>query len=286
MLKPVVRSVFLPGLCLAALLASTPLALAHEFWIEPEKYQVNSDESLTAGLRNGQLFKGARLPYFDHRIRRFDIVQGGEVTPYTGRMGDMPALVLNNLAPGLLIALHETSPDLITYKSWEKFAAFAEAQGFDDIQARHQARGLPEAGFGEYYTRHAKLLVAVDHGAGADRAFGLETEFVALQNPYTLTLPSDGSPTMMLVQLLYQGAPRVHAQVELFERAPDDSVQRQLLQTNDSGIVQVPVRAQRRYLLNAVVLRPVTAAQPLPPAQEDAKAVWQTLWASLVFATP
>jgi hypothetical protein len=285
MLNPMIRSIFLPGLSLAALLASTLPALAHEFWIEPQKYQVNSDETLTAGLRNGQVFKGARLPYFDRRIDRFDIVQGVEVTPYRGRMGDMPALVLDSLRPGLLIALHETTPDLITYKSWEKFAAFAEAQGFDDIQARHQARGLPDANFGEDYTRHAKLLVAVDQGAGDDRAFGLQTEFVALQNPYTLTLPEDGSAAEMPVQLLYQGAPRANAQVELFERAPDDSVQRQLLQTNGSGIVQVPVRAKRRYLLNAVVLRPVQAADS-GSAQAEIKAVWETLWASLVFATP
>ena len=73
--------------------------------------------------------------------------------------------------------------------------------------------------------------------------------------------------------------------MELFERAPDDSVQRQLLQTNGSGIVQVPVRAKRRYLLNAVVLRPVQAADS-GSAQAEIKAVWETLWASLVFATP
>lgn len=263
---------------------------------------MNSDDSLTAGLRNGQVFKGARLPYFDRRIDRFDIVQGGEVTPYRGRMGDMPALVLDSLTPGLLIALHETTPDLITYKSWEKFATFAKAQGFDDIQARHQARGLPDADFGEDYTRHTKLLVAVDQGAGDDRAFGLQTEFVALQNPYTLPLPEDGSAAAIPVQLLYQGAPRANAQVELFERAPDDSVQRQLLQTNDSGIVQIPVRVKRRYLLNAVVLRPVQdaktdpvqaaqsgsvqAAQSGKATQAETTAVWETLWASLVFATP
>ncbi|OIQ45047.1 MAG: hypothetical protein BM558_05475 [Roseobacter sp. MedPE-SW] len=277
MLNLLYRPFLLPAFCLAALLAPMQPVFSHEFWIEPEKYQVNSDDSLKAGLRNGQLFKGARLPYFNHSIRRFDTVQNGEVTPYKGRMGDRPALTLADLTPGLLVALHETTPDLITYETWDKFASFAQTQGFGDIQRRHQARGLPESGFGEYYTRHAKLLVSVDHGQGSDRAFGLETELVALQNPYTLMVPDANYPAILPVQLLYQTLPRPHTQVEVFERSPDDSVQRHLFHTDATGVVQIPVRSQHRYLLNSVVLRPL---------EGEEKAVWETLWASLVFAIP
>jgi Domain of unknown function (DUF4198) len=273
------RLIVLVALSLASLSFGSAPALSHEFWIEPEKYQVNSDGTLRAGLRNGQMFKGARLPYFDNRIRRFETIQNGLSRPYVGRMGDMPALVLDDLQPGLLIALHETTPDLITYRTWEKFARFAANQGFGDVEAEHSQRGLPESGFVERYSRHAKLLVSVDHGKGTDRAFGLETEFVALKNPYTLnTKPASMPATVTVpVQLLYQGAPRVLAQVEIFERAPDGTVQSSLAKTDATGLLQVPVRAQHSYLLNAVVLRPV---------EGDAKVVWETLWASMVFALP
>ncbi len=67
------------------------------------------------------------------------------------------------------------------------------------------------------------------------------------------------------------------AQVEIFERAPDGVVQSSLAKTDTTGLVQVPVRAQHSYLLNAVVLRAV---------EGDAKVVWETLWASMVFAVP
>lgn len=270
-----VRSILLVALCLATLSLGAAPALSHEFWIEPEKYQVNSDDTLRAGLRNGQMFKGARLPYFANRIRRFETMQNGQSTPYLGRMGDMPALVLDDLQPGLLIALHETSPDLITYKTWEKFASFAKNQGFGDVQAAHRQRGLPDTGFVERYSRHAKLLVAIDHGKGADRAFGLETEFVALHNPYTLDMTA--ATATIPLQLNYQGVPRAHAQVEVFERAPDGTVKSSLTTTDASGLVQITVHARHSYLLNAVVLRPV---------EGDAKAVWETLWASMVFAIP
>ncbi|MCD9150040.1 DUF4198 domain-containing protein [Pseudophaeobacter flagellatus] len=292
--RPGLLRINLPALGLAALgwLAGTVApALSHEFWIEPEKYQVNSGATLKAGLRNGQMYKGARLPYFDHRIQRFETVHQGQVTPYRGRMGDMPALVLEDLPPGLLIALHETTPDLVTYDSWQEFAEFAAHQGLGDPGPMHRQRGLPAFGFGESYSRHTKMLVAVGHGEGADRAFGLETEFVALQNPYTeaglqaqtnSTAPatasgSDSALVPLSLLLLYRGVPRVAAQVEIFARAPDGAVSRSLAQTDDAGLVHLRLHRQHSYLANAVVLRPL---------EGDPKAVWQTLWASITFALP
>lgn len=281
MLKSLFRPIVLPILCLAASLASIRPALAHEFWVEPEKYQVETGGSLKAGLRNGEMFKGARLPYLDHRIRRFDISQGDVPLPYKGRMGDMPALVLEALEPGLLILLHETTPDLITYETWDAFSSFAQTKGLLDVESWSQGRAGPNAGFGEYYTRHTKSLIAVGSGIGSDRAFGLETEFVALQNPYELHLSAGETAAVLQFQLLYQGVARPQTQVELFARGPEDAVQRQIFKTDDSGVVQIPVQSGQRYLLNSVVLRPF-----VPTTETEAAVLWETLWASLVFAIP
>ena len=126
-------------------------------------------------------------------------------------------------------------------------------------------------GFTERYSRHAKSLIAVGSGAGSDRESGLETEFVALENPYTFkgdTLP---------VQLFYQQKPRAAAQVEIFERAPDDSVSITLTQTDTEGRADIPVKPGHTYLLDAVVLR---------PSDPETGAIWETLWAALTFAVP
>lgn len=217
------------------------------------------------------MFTGARLPYLDHNIARFDIVQHDKITPYAGRMGDLPALRLPNVQSGLLIALHETTPDDITYDSFEEFEAFARDKGLGELRDLHLARGLPLAGFVEHYSRHTKLLVAVGDGAGTDRAFGLEGEFVVQANPYTSTLSS------LPVRLLYQNKPRQEVQVEVFEKHSDGTVNKFLALTDKDGLVEVPVIKGCRYLLNAVILRPSPA---------ETGAVWQTIWASLVFAIP
>lgn len=231
---------------------------------------MESGAPLIADLRNGEQFKGVALGYFTRQIARFDLAQGRRVQAVVGRMGDVPALQVTAGKPGLWAVLHETTPSLITYKEWEKFQAFAAHKDFPDIRARHTARGLPEAGFAERYTRHAKALVAVGHGRGADQARGLETEFVALQNPYA------GGDTLA-VQLLYQGQPRSDAQIEMFARAPDGTVTVTLHRTDAQGQARLPVQPGHLYLLDAVVLR---------PADPASGAVWETLWAALTFEVP
>lgn len=247
-------------------------ASAHEFWIEPQQYQAESDTPLHADLIVGQKFKGTPRIYLDRKIKRFDLALGENIRPYEGRMGDTPALQTTATGDGLMVILHETRPERLKYKSWQDFAEFAAHKDFPDIKARHQARGLPEDGFVEHYSRHAKALIAIGSGMGEDRAFGLTTEFIALDNPY-----SEPSPDHISVRLLLDGAPRPDAQVEVFEMAPDGTVTINLLRTDSLGETDVPVRSGHRYLIDAVVLRPLDG---------DTDAVWESLWAALTFAVP
>jgi uncharacterized GH25 family protein len=245
---------------------------AHEFWIEPTRFQVETGGDLIAHLRNGQMFSGGAQAYFAKRTARFDLIQDGRVTPVQGRMGDVPALQATAPDDGLVVIVHQTAPSDLTYTDWDMFQAFSEHKDFPDIRARHLSRGLPTQGFVETYTRFAKALVGVGTGAGADTATGMETEFVARANPYADDL-GRGFP----VTLLYQGAPRGDAQVEVFDRAPDGTVTVTLTRTDADGQATIPVAPRHTYLLDAVVLR---------EAPIGGTAVWETLWASLSFAVP
>jgi uncharacterized GH25 family protein len=247
-------------------------ALSHEFWIEPQKYQVETGAPVIADLRNGQNFSGANQVYFARRTRRFEITQGGQTTAYKGRMGDLPAFQLDQANKGLLIITHETAPQTLVYETWDKFQIFADHKGFANIAQRHQTRNLPEQGFAETYTRHAKSLVAVGKGIGSDRLQGMETEFVALANPYT-----DDLSLGMQVQVFYLGKPRPDAQIQVFERGNDNVVLSFMQSADSQGLALIPVKPGHTYLLDAVVLRPA-------PSTEGP--VWESLWAALTFATP
>lgn len=262
-------------LFLAASQLSASVAQAHEFWLSPERYDVAPGATIVADIRVGQNFKGIAYSYIPNNIERFDLMQGDTVLPVQSRMGDRPAMTMAAPGEGLVVLVHETTDSTLIYKEFDIFKSFVEHKAFPGVLEQHSARGLPQTMFSESYRRYAKSLVAVGSGAGADRLTGLETEIVALANPYTDALPG-GLP----VQVFYQGAPRSDAQLEVFDKLNGETVAVTRLRTDDQGRVFVPVAPGHEYLLDAVVL--------LGTGNDDISKgpVWRSLWASLTFRIP
>ena len=256
-------------------LAAAPVA-AHEFWLEPIDYQIAPEGKLEADIVNGQNFTGAKLPYLPQRFVNFVLFAGEDGARVGGRPGDRPALSQAPTGEGLNIAAYQATNATLNYETLEKFESFVNHKDLGDAIAQHRARGLSEENFGEVYSRFSKALFAVGDGAGSDRRVGLETELVALTNPYTDDL-SGG----MRVQLYYREDARANEQVEVFEKDPAGSVVVTTYRTNDQGIATFPVKSGYRYMVDAVVLR-----VPSQALQDDTGTVWETLWANLTFAVP
>lgn len=235
-------------------------------------------ETLVARFKNGEIFEGVSLGYFDRSSARFEIVSNGKTIPVTPRLGDNPALDVPAPGAGLAVVVHETTPSFVTYKSWEKFDKFARHKAFGDWRSQHDSLGYSAPPFKERYTRHAKALIAVDDGSGQDIWTGLVTEFVALTNPYAANFDN-----VMRVSVHYGEFLRKNAQVEVFDRAPDGQVTVTLYRTNDKGIAAVPVTPGHDYLFDAVVLEPISPADPLV---FEKATVWDTHWAALTFSVP
>lgn len=256
-------------------------AFAHEYWLSPLNYQVESGEKIAAHFRNGEEFVGATFPYLPNRLTRFEVVIEGQAYNLSPRAGDNPALQIP--APGkdaLVVVVAETTPSKVTYEEWGKFLSFAEHKDFPEAEADHTANGWSQEKIIETYTRHVKTLIATGTGIGKDAATGMATEFVALTNPYDASFDNQ-----MKVRLLYQDEPRADAQVEVFDRAPDDSVTISLHSTDAAGEAVIPVTAGHEYLLDAVVLRPAAEAK-IGAAYTPDEPVWETLWAALTFQVP
>ncbi len=261
------------GACLAAFSAGA--AQCHEFWIAPERFRVAAGERVSGHLRVGQDFEGAPQSYMPRNFRRFEMATGDDLVAVDGRMGDRPALDIEAAGEGLAVILHVTRDFDLAYDSFGDFARFVASKGADWVLDAHAARGLGDGPPTEIYSRYAKSLVAVGAGEGQDRRFGLATEIVALENPYTDPM-DDG----LEVQVFLEGAPRVDAQVEIFSRSEADTVEMNLGRTNDEGIATIDVAPGHTYLVNAAALR-----APGPEAARTG-AMWESLWASLTFALP
>lgn len=261
------------AIALIALNAFAAPLLAHEFWIDSKKFQVETGENIVAYSKNGQDFKGIDLAYFTKRAARFERIDASGAKPVDARLGDSPIFDKPVETEGLFTLLYQTNPDRVSYKEWEKFQSFADHKAFDDALSKHRVRGLNEDMFTETYTRFAKGLFAVGNGAGADAQRGLELEIVALKNPYTDDV-SEGLP----VQVFYREKPRINAQVEIFERTASGETTVSTVRTNGEGIALVPVKSAHTYLLDNVLLR-----VPSDTLAKETGAVWETLWAALTF---
>jgi len=262
------------SLCLA-LLASP--AAAHEFWIEPEAWQVGTEDAVRGRLLTGDDFAGStETPYLPERFERFEVYAGSSTTPVRSEADSRPALQVGPLPEGLAVVAFVSSVFGVLYDDKALFDRYVADKGLGAIASLHEARGLPDRNFAEAFSRHAKALIAVGDGAGSDFRVGLETEMVALDNPY-----ADDLDGYVRVQLHAGETVRADAQVELFARSPEGEVEMTLHRTDSDGIVTLPVRAGHDYLANAVMLRDPLAGDP-----ETDGAAWESLWASLTFSVP
>lgn len=255
----------------AALIALVHPVAAHEFWLDPSDYSPNRGENVAISIRVGQFFKGNSYPYVREEYKRFVFFDGLGEKPVKGVDGDDPAVTMKFPAPGLVIMAHYSTPEPLTFETWEKFESYLRLEGLERIIDLHRKQGKPKTGIKEVYSRCAKLLLDVGgKGRGEDRATGMPLELIAEKNPYRLDAAEE-----LPVRVLYQGKPLAGVQITAIAKA--DPAVRRNVRTNIDGRASIALPFAGPWLLNAVHM--------LEPAANE-KAHWSSLWASMTFARP
>lgn len=247
-------------------------AVSHELWLEPVQFQAETGETIGINIRNGEDFRGLDLSWFDPRIAESVTLERGKRKAYNGLPGDLPGMSVE-VKKNLITVAYASTMSTLTYDSWEKTLSFANHKDIPWFEARHAERGLPQSGVTEGYWRFSKTLITGGAGKGSDAYAGMETEFVAITNPYT-------DPGPVRIQLMYQDNPRTDAQVEMWEKS-GKTVEKTLHRTDSEGIVTLPVKPGHRYMIDAVVLR-----EPTSDAAIEKGVMWESLWANMTFAVP
>ena len=255
------------GAALIALALAGAPAAAHEFWIAPQDGRVAPGAEIVADLKVGTMLRGEPYPYLSNRFQSFTVTVGNSTTAVDGNEGDLPALAHAAERSGLHVIAQHTIAFRVTYDDWAVFRRYLADEGLDGLADRHRARGLPEVGFAERYTRDAKALVQVGPVDPADRDVrtGLPLELVAEANPYAAGID------VLPVVLTWQGEPVANRRINIFR--DDGTVTRTTATTDENGRAMIPLSGDGEYLLNAVRLRPV----------DDSPVAWASHWATLSF---
>lgn len=257
----------------AGLVSTSLTAEAHEFWIEPQKYQAEFGDTVPVELKVGQMLNGRSYPYLSHKIVAYEVSDGDTTTPLKGNEGDIPSFAYQAASAGLHIVSYHAAPESITYDEFASFAEYVREEGLESVIIRHRERGLPDSKFTETYSRNAKALIQVGGAdpTDKDKAMGLPFELIALENPY-----ADGTASLPIV-LLWQGEPAPNAQIAVFRKTDTSEVNRTTLKTDAEGKASISLSGGGQFLLSAVHLEEV---------ETQGDVAWHSTWASLAFGLP
>jgi len=261
------------ALALTCLAISSSHAFAHEYWVEPRQYVLDTPGSLIGDLKNGQNFKASNSTYIPDRFDFFTVTGPDGTTDVQGRAGDSPALNHPVSSMGLHTVSYQGKFDTITFRDADKIVQYFDYEGLDGTLERHLARGLAPDRFEEKYARCAKALFQVgpvQKDGRMDGLTGMKFELVAEKNPYALA-----KGETLSVRLYWEGEPMSGKQIRIFRI--DDHLENTTIRTDQNGRAEIPLKQGGKFLLNAVH---IYEGDDDPDSETPE---WFSYWASLVF---
>ena len=268
-------------LMLALLLVGfvTTRAEAHDFWIEPSGFALETGEVAKLHLRVGEGFEGEPVPRDAARIHGFMAVGPHETKTVLGRDGGDPAGLVRLDAPGVWAIGYESRPSGVELDP-AAFERYLREEGLESAIEQRTARGERDWPGRERFARSVKTLLVAggQQDNGWSRPLGLPLEIVPERSPFR-TWP-DG----LALRVLYKGLPLPNALVNgvgmnlkcCDQKAPSGSKACEAggFRTDHDGRVLLPSRSGI-WLITAVHIVRTTSGD----------ADWESTWTSLTFQT-
>ena len=195
---------------------------AHEFWVQPNEFQIAPGTVLSLALQVGDAGMRQRSPIPLHRITRFDAIgPSGDALDVRASLAATAKRDVVLDAPGTYVLALATDNRAYSRQSAERFNAYLETEGLTPaLEHRARTHQMHVDGF-ERYSRAAKSIVLVGApGAQSQphvtKPLGLPLEIVPVVNPY-----AEPRPTSFPVRVLYNGQVLAGALVKLIDLEQD-----------------------------------------------------------------
>ena len=269
------------ALLLLLLLAAPTTALAHDYWLAPERFTLPVGDALRVDLRLGGHFEAEESkPWQPGRTKSFVLVTADGTVDLRERAKDGAVPVLEGLVPEFegpgLIGMERRWIDIELTDA--KLTDYLAHEGLTEIAALRKEQGHREMER-ECYMRSLKSLVRVGEGKGKGkgaelhrRVLGHRIEIVLLDDPYQLD-PGDE----LRARVLWKGKPLPNALVTAHHRpAPErGTVGTLTARTDADGEVSFRIAAGGAWLLRLV---------HMVPCRGCSYTDWESYWTSFSFA--
>lgn len=266
---------FVTAVC--AMLFVAQSAQAHDFWLQPARFQTAPQVPVTIDFMIGHSDEVERWHLTWERLHSFKSFGPDGVRDHQSAV--VPSGSKNS--GGASIALQREGTHVLAMESYhslsdlpaEKFNAYAQKEGLTAVLLQRESTGAANTNGREMYSRRAKALMQIgdmpsDHVL---QPIGQTLEIVPERNPYART-----DETSFPVRVLFQGRPLVGALVDLTALgAGTEPTQGQRTDAQGRAVFEVP--RDGAWKINAIWSR---AVKGRPEADFD------TVFASLTFAVP
>ncbi len=254
-------------LCLAAAFGVSG-AEAHESWVEPSAFEIESDHPIGVRICIADGLEGRALARDPWRIARFVALDSEGEVQVVGLEGAEPAGALRLTRPGSYVIAYQSERDYLQVPA-AKFESFLQEEGLEHIVSRRTRQDAQPAAVREAYSRYMKALVQVGGtDPPADRPIGMTLELIAeTGNP-------EPAPAEQF-RLLFRDAPLAGALVVATR-----------LGTADPELhARTDVDGRVRFALRDAGLWRIAAVH-MTEAPRSIGADWESFWASLALEIP
>ncbi|GAB5495619.1 MAG: DUF4198 domain-containing protein [Phycisphaerales bacterium] len=250
------------------MLLNTHKAFAHEFWLMPIQFSVDTPGLLRVETLNGERFQGTVLPRRDDHIKRFEVLDpSGTAQPVLGRNGN-PLSLARLTTPGMHRVAYESVENKLELDA-QAFESYLAEEGLSNIIDDRAQLGESNKPGREVYVRCAKTLVL----AGSpnldnqiDKSCGLPLEFI---------LEGKGQPMAshpITAVVLHNEQPIRDLRV-IAVSASDPDVRHELFSDSD-GKVRFTPESSGVWMFTTITMERLES-------REDAD--WKSWWSSVTF---
>jgi len=249
------------------------LLSSHELFLKSDSYFLQANSEAELYLFNGTFDESENIITRDRIINSQIIGPQYSIKPAETAYYDkdeVTYLKFKTANAGTYVAGISTKARGIEL-SGEKFTAYLEHEGLNDIVEKRAVQGISDEAANEKYAKHVKALLQVEETTSHyAEELGYPIEFIPMKNPYDLALGEKIS-----FKLLYEGKPLANQTVHISSRK--DSNQKEagetMLKTDQNGEVSFTINASGQWYIATI---------HMIESKEDAYD-YESQWATLTF---
>lgn len=253
---------------LSLILLSSLVSIAHEFWLEPQKFLLKVGEKLHLKIFVGEGFTGEDIDFSKFSVAKFTHYSPDGEKNTNGGLNEQK---INDFLKfekegNHLLALNNTNKNIELEA--KEFNEYLQEEGLNNVlKWREEHKALNKKGR-EMYQRCVKTLLQVGakHSDVYKLNTGMRLELIPQQNPYTAT-------KSLTFQVLFDNKPVEDALLLVWQKGIDKTTVNKY-RTDATGKVTFSFEPKGVFMISTVHMIPFTDSE---------KADWQSYWGSYTF---